>query len=129
MRRLLLGLLLFALGAGALLFLKLRFGIGFPCLFFVATGLYCPGCGTTRAAVAAFHGDIALSFRSNALLYVYLPVLAFLLGTELVCYLTAKPRPAWFRKAELPLTLGLGIIGVLFGILRNIPAFSFLAPL
>lgn len=37
-------------------------GQGFPCLFHFITGLYCPGCGGTRAIRALFHGEILKSF-------------------------------------------------------------------
>ena len=36
-------------------------GQGFPCLFHLMTGLYCPGCGGTRAVRALFRGDLAMS--------------------------------------------------------------------
>ena len=34
---------------------------GYPCLFRSLTGLYCPGCGGTRAAKFLLHGDICKS--------------------------------------------------------------------
>jgi Protein of unknown function (DUF2752). len=37
--------------------------IGFPCLFHLLTGLYCPGCGGTRAVIYLFQGQFAASFR------------------------------------------------------------------
>ena len=33
-----------------------------PCMFHKVTGLYCPGCGGTRAAAALFQGKWLLSF-------------------------------------------------------------------
>lgn len=33
-----------------------------PCVFYKATGLYCPGCGGTRAVFALLHGHIIRSF-------------------------------------------------------------------
>lgn len=33
-----------------------------PCMFKTVTGLYCPGCGGTRAAAALFKGKFLLSF-------------------------------------------------------------------
>ena len=35
---------------------------GVPCLFHLITGLYCPGCGGTRAARYLLHGQIMKSF-------------------------------------------------------------------
>ena len=34
-----------------------------PCTFNKVTGLYCPGCGGTRATIALFRGQIIRSFR------------------------------------------------------------------
>lgn len=34
-----------------------------PCAFNKVTGLYCPGCGGTRATIALFRGQIIRSFR------------------------------------------------------------------
>lgn len=34
----------------------------FPCLFKLLTGLYCPGCGGTRAVKALLRGKLFLSF-------------------------------------------------------------------
>lgn len=33
-----------------------------PCMFHTVTGLYCPGCGGTRAAAVLLRGQIAASF-------------------------------------------------------------------
>lgn len=38
-----------------------------PCIFRTLTGLPCPTCGTTRAAVAFLHGDLVSAFVSNPL--------------------------------------------------------------
>ena len=34
-----------------------------PCAFNAVTGLYCPGCGGTRAAIAFFRGQLIRSFK------------------------------------------------------------------
>lgn len=38
-----------------------------PCLFHKATGLYCPGCGGTRAFFALLHGNIRESLHYHPL--------------------------------------------------------------
>lgn len=45
------------------------------CALFRTTGLLCPGCGMTRAAVALLHGHPVAAFTFNPLVYV---VVAFL---------------------------------------------------
>lgn len=46
--------------------LLMRIGQGeLPCLFQMITGLYCPGCGGTRAALSLLHGQILRSLLYN----------------------------------------------------------------
>ena len=51
---------------------------GMPCVFRAALGVECPGCGTTRAWLAALCGDPASAFAYNPLfwavpvLYIYI---------------------------------------------------------
>lgn len=46
--------------------LLIRIGQGeLPCLFQMITGLYCPGCGGTRAALSLLHGQILRSLLYN----------------------------------------------------------------
>lgn len=49
-----------------------------PCLFFEITGLYCPGCGETRAVNALLDGNILLSLRQNVLVIGFLVVSAII---------------------------------------------------
>jgi len=99
-----------------------------PCPLRVLTGLYCPGCGSTRCLHALLHGDLALAFTMNPLLVIAAPVLVLmalraggLLPTwapwERVLAVARRPRP-W-----LWLLLG-------YAVLRNLPwpPFAWLAP-
>jgi hypothetical protein len=78
------------------------------CAFHKLTGLYCPGCGSTRALHALLHGDVLTAMRFNILAVIGLPVLAIL---------------ACWRRLALRPVVGWGalVIAVLFGILRNLP--------
>lgn len=49
-----------------------------PCLFKALTGLFCPGCGATRAMHALLHGDLRAALRMNSLLVLALPLLPLL---------------------------------------------------
>ena len=65
-RNLLLGVLA-VLAAGLLYSVLARYGFGIPCLFRKLTGLQCPGCGNTRAALALLRLDAAAAFGYNPL--------------------------------------------------------------
>ena len=126
-------LLLVALAVTAGLFLLYRVapteGSFYPrCLFHTATGLHCPGCGTTRCLHALLHGQLRQAFAYNALVLLALPFLlfwaarwglAFLRGTPL----RARPLPRWAYVV---------LVGALlaFSVLRNLgtPPFDALAP-
>ena len=41
------------------------FAGGGACFFHTVTGLYCPGCGMTRASLALLQGKLLLSFHEN----------------------------------------------------------------
>ena len=42
-------------------------GLGLPCLFYQITGLMCPGCGNSRAALALLRLDFAAAWGYNPL--------------------------------------------------------------
>lgn len=84
------------------------------------TGLNCPGCGITRMFVALFHGDIYQAFRYNPLVFIELPIIAILI----LLYRFNKKS----RKVVNILFIILLVITIVYGVLRNIPFFYFLAP-
>lgn len=96
--------------------------IAIPCIFHKITGLYCPGCGITRAIKALLRGDLYSSFRNNILLYVVVPLI-------FVIQVINKKSSEKTRKINNYILVFLLIFTVGYGILRNIPAFSYLAPL
>ena len=117
------------LGAFVLLtFAYLRFGVAIPCVFHRVTGLYCPGCGTMRALVSLTQMQIARAIRYNAFLLVLLPLLAVKGFQTAVFYLKSGASPAEGGK-EQTLWITVTVLFVVFGILRNLPALSFLAPI
>ena len=88
------------------------------CMLYQITGLYCPGCGATRALSAMLHGDVKASLHNNALLF---PLLA------LIAFLTVKPQTTLKR----PVAIVIVSVILLFTVLRNIPVapFTYLAPI
>jgi hypothetical protein len=91
------------------------------CLFHVATGLACPGCGSLRAAHSLLHGDVANAFLFNPLPFVLLPVAGLAWLVYRPASLTAIP-PKWIWTL-------VGVI-IAFGVLRNLPItpFTYLNP-
>jgi hypothetical protein len=89
-----------------------------PCPFHLLTGLYCPGCGATRALHKLAHGNFTAALKLNPLV-----VTGLLSGGVSAAFRKHRGLPGWF----LPLLLA--TIG-LFGIMRNIPLFpcTLLAP-
>ncbi|HTS19695.1 MAG TPA: DUF2752 domain-containing protein [Verrucomicrobiae bacterium] len=88
------------------------------CAFHQLTGLWCPGCGTTRALHQLLHGNVVAAFHFNALSMAMLPVAGYLIVRGDVT--TLKPGWIWVLLAVI----------VAFGVLRNIPVYpcTLLAP-
>jgi hypothetical protein len=96
------------------------------CQFHLITGLYCPGCGATRATYQLLHGNFMAALHDNALFMIGLAALAI--------------RGVWFLKRRIchqPVRFFIPpnalwaflVVALLFSVLRNLPSFSFLAPL
>lgn len=117
-KHLLLGVSIFIFGVLYLKVLSPKLGIHIPCLFKEVTGHDCPGCGITRATLALLDGDIYQAFRYNMIIFILAPFFA------LYTILNHKGK----RKTAEKLILAMVIVTILFGVLRNIPMFDFLAP-
>ena len=103
--------------------LIIRFDIGIPCVFYEITGLYCPGCGITRLCLSLFEGDIYQAFRYNPIIFIDLPIL-FILFVLNIFFKKNKN----IKKITDVIIIFLATITIIFGVIRNIPIFSFLAP-
>lgn len=83
------------------------------CPFHALTGLFCPGCGTTRALHALLHGDFALALGMNPLAVVAVTLMPVLLWN------TWYPHRMWMaRLSDARIWLGLVMA---FAVLRNLP--------
>ena len=94
------------------------------CPFRLATGLDCPFCGGTRATHSFLNAEVGRAFDHNVLVALLVPV-ALAIGVLLLWRgITGK---GW--RVPMPsrnVWIGLGFITVIFWVLRNIPAFSWL---
>lgn len=107
-------------------FIYLKYNVGIPCIFFEITGLYCPGCGITRAIISLIKLDFIQAFRYNPLIIVVFPFLLIYIIYSTHCWLFDKKNS--LHKIPNSILYIILIIIILFGILRNIPHFSYLAP-
>lgn len=102
----------------------------FGCPLYEATGLFCPGCGASRATWLLLHGDLVGVLRHNPLL---LPALAYLVARWLHTVAPASTR--WLpRFVRAPTAVGpramqaLAALLVVFAAARNLPSLDWLAP-
>ena len=101
-----------------------------PCFFHKLTGLYCPGCGNTRALYALLHLDFSGMLNNNALFPFLAVLLIWLTAGEYLKLLFGK-RILWVPGKISPVVLAVMVLAVIaFTILRNLPIFPFslLAP-
>ncbi|NMA75713.1 MAG: DUF2752 domain-containing protein [Actinomycetales bacterium] len=96
------------------------------CILNHLTGIECPGCGAIRSVHALLTGDLLLALRNNALVTVAIPLIA----TGLVTWAVRRARGlATDLMPSRAVLLALVAVAVLYTVLRNLPAFWFLAPI
>ena len=101
----------------------------FPkCPFYSITGIYCPGCGSQRAAHQILNGNIIEGVRHNYLIALLGLVLLYQAFIYLMNNILKKNIPNLLHNSKV--TLGILIVIILFWILRNLHMFPFteLAP-
>ena len=111
-------------GAGVLLavigivYSIMRCGGGISCPIHSITGLLCPGCGNTRAALALLRLDVAASLRYNILF----PLEIFYIGWVLLhcCRSYLRSGRFFYRAPCMWLDVAILIVVVAWGILRNL---------
>jgi hypothetical protein len=97
-----------------------------PCPSRWLTGLYCPGCGATRALHALVHGNLEKALSMNVMFVFAIPLVALLVLHQLVKLPSAMVLVATFFSDARPWAWCL----ISYAILRNLPwyPFSLLAP-
>lgn len=99
-----------------------------PCLFHLATGLHCPGCGATRCVHALLHLDFAQALAYNPLFVIALPLFVYSGFCTAYTMWTGRRVRGW----DMPRWAIYTVIAIVFAfwLLRNIDVYPFtlLAP-
>ena len=105
---------------GALLFCfdPARYNFYPGCAFHQTTGLWCAGCGATRALYQLVHGHFVTAFRFNPLLILSLPFLLWLGVRQTVRYVRNQPGGVSIGSGWLWFIFG---VLVVFTVVRNLP--------
>jgi hypothetical protein len=88
-----------------------------PCPLWATTGLFCPGCGSTRALKALVHLDVVGAWRANPLLMIALPFLAASAVRHVVVTAVAPEAP---RRLRPLLGRLIFVVVVVFALARNV---------
>jgi hypothetical protein len=106
-----------------------RGGAFLPCPFHRITGLWCPGCGMTRAFHHLLHGDVGGALGLNLLFPVVVVLVGYTWFAWLWRALGHRPLPTLQRVPNGVWTASI-VIGLVYGVLRNLPMapFTALAP-
>jgi hypothetical protein len=97
------------------------------CPFRAATGLACPGCGSTRMLHRLATGDPAGAFLLNPLAFVMLPLVAWWL---FVGFTARLGGPRWRTpQFSAAATWVLAVATVAFWVVRNLPPFHSISSL
>ncbi|HEV8115678.1 MAG TPA: DUF2752 domain-containing protein [Acidimicrobiales bacterium] len=90
-----------------------------PCPLHATTGLWCPGCGATRASYLVLKGDVIGALHFNALWVVLAPFALY----QAVAFAGEAFGVGWLRRVTLtrPLTIGILASMAVFFVVRNLP--------
>ncbi|MFD7454988.1 DUF2752 domain-containing protein [Kitasatospora sp. NPDC059827] len=96
------------------------------CPFLAATGWWCPGCGGLRCVHALAHGDLTGALHDNAVAVLLFAVLALLWLRWAWAALTGGP-PVRVSVGARRWAL-IGLLVLVFAVVRNLPVGAGLAP-
>lgn len=90
-----------------------------PCIFLSASGLYCPGCGGTRAISALLHGQILTSFVCHPLVLYTVILGGWFLISQSIERISGHRIRIGMKYRDIYIWAALGIVVVNF-IVRNL---------
>lgn len=94
-----------------------------PCAIYTLTGIYCPGCGGTRATEALLHGHVLHSLWYHPLVLYTAVMFVGFMGTQTLARLHVGRIKGWkFHNWYLWVALGIIIVN---WIMKNILLFGF----
>jgi len=97
-----------------------------PCIFSSLSGLYCAGCGTGRMLHSLLQLDFRSAFAYNPFMMVFLPIMTVLLIAQAAVYV--KKGTLFSSVPAKGFLLFVVLLGILYSVMRNLSAFSYLAP-
>ena len=98
------------------------------CPFNAMTGLYCPGCGGLRAVNDLTNADLVGAASSNLVFVALVPLIVlWWVRWTARAWTGAAPTGVAGRRAGLAIAV-FAVVLVVFGVLRNLPMGSWLAP-
>ena len=124
---LILGVIGSIIGILILYYIHLTYNIGLICIYNKITGLYCPGCGMTRAVYSLLNLDIYQAIRYNVFAVILLPILIIYFCGGIYAWLFNTKN---YIQKIIPTKFWVifAILLILYGAIRNVPYFSYLAP-
>jgi hypothetical protein len=96
---------------------------GPKCVVNELTGLYCPGCGGTRAVYALAQGDWVKALHCNLLIPITLSLLVYVWWA--LARFAVEGRWIGLSIKSHKLSIAIAILVVTFAIVRNIPCYPF----
>lgn len=92
----------------------------FTCKIYEKYGIYCPGCGCTRAFVSIFHGEIVESLKYNPTVLYTIIISSIYILTNTISIIRKKKNSKFVMKYK-PIYLYIGItLLIVTCIIKNI---------
>ena len=109
--------ILFILGIVGYGYINIKYNIGFPCAVNKVFGIYCPGCGLTRAGVAMLQLEFYRAFRYNAFSLILIPLIFIVVIGFIWEYVFDKS--SFIAKVPAAFWIVLFSCVFIYGIVRN----------